>query len=30
MDMILFIAELLLGIKYGEYWKPETREQGLP
>jgi hypothetical protein len=27
---ILFIAKLLLGNKYKEYWKPETREQGLP
>jgi len=27
---ILFIAKLLLGNKYKEYWKPETHEQGLP
>lgn len=27
---ILFIAKLLLGDRYKEYWKPETREQGLP
>lgn len=27
---ILFIAKLLLGKNYIEYWKPETPEQGLP
>jgi hypothetical protein len=27
---ILFITKLLLGRNYKEYWKPETREQGLP
>jgi hypothetical protein len=30
VGQILFIAKLLLGNKYKEYWKPETREQGLP